>query len=123
METALNKAVKMGNCPYLARTPVTKLRKLSTIPVGRISGLSKAFAPSALLAIAKQCPVMNPAMARTISTSSKCPYATVVDQISAVGTAGSVSSYMDPRAPHNFGINGNLFLIRCESLSFDPCTR
>lgn len=109
METVLNKAVMMGNCPYLARTPMTKLRKLSTIPVGRIPGLSNSFTPSALLAIAKQCPVMRPAMKRTISTSSKCPYASVVDQISVVGTAGSVSSYMDPKAPHNIGFNGYYF--------------
>ncbi|KAI8897128.1 pyridoxal phosphate-dependent transferase [Globomyces pollinis-pini] len=104
MEVILN-AVK--NCPYLARTPVTKLRKLNSVPPSRVRGLASIAAPNALLAKATKCPVMNPALktrAATISTSSKCPYATTVDDMSFVGPAGRVSSYLDPNAPHNKGV-------------------
>lgn len=84
----------MNRCPYLNRTPKTTLRKLSTIRVSNVPGLNPAVTPTALLGIAQHCPVIKPAM-KTISTSSKCPYASVVDAISDIGTAGKVSQFIE----------------------------
>ncbi|RKO88601.1 pyridoxal phosphate-dependent transferase [Blyttiomyces helicus] len=64
-------------CPFLSRTPVSALRKLSHMPA------------SALSASANRCPVMSKAITnvdakRGISTSVKCPFAAAVDRASFV---------------------------------------
>jgi 5-aminolevulinate synthase len=96
--TALNK------CPYLKRTPIQKLRKLSMMP----SSLSNS--PNALFSVANKCPVMKPALksqASHISTSVKCPYASVVDSICYVGSAGKISSFLDKRDyPTSHNVSG-----------------
>ncbi|EGF81428.1 hypothetical protein BATDEDRAFT_34735 [Batrachochytrium dendrobatidis JAM81] len=76
-------------CPFLSKTPVTQLRRLSTMP-SSLSGSSS----SALLATAQKCPVMGTALAvqscrNGISTSAMCPFASAVDSISMVGPAGT----------------------------------
>jgi 5-aminolevulinate synthase len=80
----------MNTCPFLKRTPLTKLRKLSTM----------SSSPNALFTVAKKCPMMKTALksqSSHISTSSKCPFASVVDSISMVGSAGTISSFLDKR--------------------------
>ncbi|KAJ3322922.1 mitochondrial 5-aminolevulinate synthase [Boothiomyces sp. JEL0866] len=79
-------------CPYLARTPVNKLRKMSTMPAIRSVGM-----PNALYAKASKCPMMKNALkgqSAGISTSSKCPYASTVDSIVEVGKPGTLSSFL-----------------------------
>lgn len=79
-------------CPYLARTPVNKLRKMSTMPAIRQVGM-----PNALYAKASKCPMMKNALkgqSAGISTSSKCPYASTVDSIVEVGKPGTLSSFL-----------------------------
>lgn len=73
MNTIVNQAVK--RCPYLAKTPVERLRKLSSMPSSKSSCLvgsqdsPAAPAHSALTSLAsRKCPVMKKAI-RTISTS------------------------------------------------------
>jgi 5-aminolevulinate synthase len=78
-------------CPYLQRTSVNKLRKLSTTNSSTISS------PNALFSIARKCPMMKNALKQrlaSISTSTKCPYASIVDNISVVGTAGKLADYL-----------------------------
>jgi 5-aminolevulinate synthase len=74
------------NCPFLKKTPVAGLRKLSM--------------KSQLVASAQRCPVMSTAMAvkacqsASISSSPICPYASVVDSMTAIGDR-STSSFLN----------------------------
>jgi hypothetical protein len=82
-------------CPFLGRTSVNKLRKLASMPASKLRGCSGSG--SALVAVAGKCPVLRPALksqAREISTSSKCPYASIVDDISVVGAQGKVRDFL-----------------------------
>lgn len=71
------------NCPFLKKTPVASLRKLSM--------------KSQLVASAQRCPVMSTALAvkacqsASISSSPICPYASVVDSMTAVGNRSGSS--------------------------------
>ena len=85
----------LGRCPYLARTSVTTMRRLSTIPVNKVKGISGPA--TALLAVAAKCPMMKKALmirSASISTSSKCPYASVVDDVAKIGNPGSVDEFL-----------------------------
>lgn len=86
MESLLSNATRA--CPFLARTPVSALRKLSTVPVKTTAGKS-----TALFVTAQKCPIMSKALAvqsvkskgaRSMHSSPICPYAAVVDGISAI---------------------------------------
>ncbi|KNC97924.1 5-aminolevulinic acid synthase [Spizellomyces punctatus DAOM BR117] len=89
-------------CPFLARTPVPALRKLSTVPVRTTSGKPT----TALFATAQQCPVMSKAIAvqskkngaRSMHSSSVCPYAAVVDGISAVPPRAQPPTFLNPQS-------------------------
>ncbi|KAI8820973.1 pyridoxal phosphate-dependent transferase [Fimicolochytrium jonesii] len=92
------------SCPFLARTPVSALRKLSTLSV--TSGSATGKRSSALFASAQRCPVMSKALAvqsvknkaptppanhhsvgkgaKSMHSSAICPYAAVVDGLSSV---------------------------------------
>ena len=89
MQEIASQALK--SCPYLKRTSVQKLRQLSTISVPKLKGINSPA--TALLQIATKCPVMSSAI-RQISTSSKCPYASVVDNIAKIGNPGSVDEFL-----------------------------
>ena len=71
------------NCPFLKKTPVASLRKLSM--------------KSQFVASAQRCPVMSTALAvkacqsASISSSPICPYASVVDSMTAIGTRSGSS--------------------------------
>ncbi|KAJ3146946.1 mitochondrial 5-aminolevulinate synthase [Geranomyces variabilis] len=84
METLLSNMTRA--CPFLARTPVPALRKLSTVAVHQRSGKTT----TALFVSAKKCPVMSKAIAvqsvkaKGMHSSPVCPYAAVVDGISTV---------------------------------------
>ncbi|TPX71445.1 5-aminolevulinate synthase [Spizellomyces sp. 'palustris'] len=88
-------------CPFLARTTVPALRKLSTVPVRTTSGKPT----TALFATAQQCPVMSKAIAvqskkngaKSMHSSSVCPYAAVVDGISAVPPRAQPPSFLNPQ--------------------------
>ncbi|KAI8907006.1 pyridoxal phosphate-dependent transferase [Powellomyces hirtus] len=87
MEALLSNMTR--SCPFLARTPVPALRKLSTVAVQSRSGKQT----TALFVSAKKCPIMSKAIAvqavkaggaKSMHSSAVCPYAAVVDGISAV---------------------------------------
>ena len=75
------------NCPFLKKTSVASLRKLSM--------------KSQLVASAQRCPVMSTALAvkasqsASISSSPICPYASVVDSMTVIGNR-SGSSFLNP---------------------------
>ncbi|KAJ3162001.1 mitochondrial 5-aminolevulinate synthase [Geranomyces michiganensis] len=83
-------------CPFLARTPVPALRKLSTVAIHQRSGKTT----TALFASAKKCPVMSKAIAvqsvKKMHSSPVCPYAAVVDGISAVPARDAVPPHPLP---------------------------
>ncbi|KAJ3184356.1 mitochondrial 5-aminolevulinate synthase [Gaertneriomyces sp. JEL0708] len=91
-------------CPFLAHTSVPALRALSTSTVRSSAGKT-----SALFAKAQTCPVMSKALAvqsvkgaaaaRKLHTSPICPYAAVVDGISAVPPRPASDSFMPKNHP------------------------
>jgi len=59
-------------CPFLARTPLTKLRTMAAMKT------SSSSSSSHLVMAAQKCPILGPALlvegAKNISTSSKCSH-------------------------------------------------
>ena len=97
----------LNRCPYLARTSVSTMRRMSTIPVPKVKGISGPT--NALVAAASKCPVMRNALmirSQSISTSSVCPYASVVDDVSKIGKAGSVDEFLRAQK-HGFNLFGS----------------
>ncbi|KAL2913393.1 mitochondrial 5-aminolevulinate synthase [Polyrhizophydium stewartii] len=94
------------SCPFLAKTPVKTLRRLSTLPAALPAGHPAPAPRNALLASAQKCPVMGTALAvqssRAISTSAKCPFAAAVDAaVPIVGPPGAAAGFgAEPPMPN-----------------------